>query len=89
MKKSLIIFITILIICSFNLFADTNFRVMSYNALNFDGTDKSAGGGCSTSCTSFRVWNNSGDDKDLANRLSEFSDGMNVKEWVKNVYTNK
>ena len=40
MKKEITIIITILIICSINLFADTNFRVMSYNALNFDGTDR-------------------------------------------------
>ena len=30
----------ILLVFSFNLFPDTNFRVMSYNTLNFDGTDR-------------------------------------------------
>ncbi len=37
MRKIFISFI-LLIVCS--LFSDTNFRVMSYNTLNFDGTDR-------------------------------------------------
>jgi len=40
MKRNFIIITTILLLCSINLFSDTNFRVMSYNALNFDGTDR-------------------------------------------------
>ncbi len=39
MKKIIIIMI-INIITGFNLFSDTNFRVMSYNTLNFEGTDR-------------------------------------------------
>jgi endonuclease/exonuclease/phosphatase family metal-dependent hydrolase len=38
MKK--IFGIILLLMIYFNLFPDTNFRVMSYNTLNFDGTDR-------------------------------------------------
>jgi len=41
MKTRIVIFILMLNLTFVtNIFADTNFRVMSYNALNFDGTDR-------------------------------------------------
>jgi hypothetical protein len=40
--KNFIIIIIINLVFSFNLFPDTNFRVMSYNTLNFEGTDRLA-----------------------------------------------